>query len=115
MSSTTPQSDVSGIRTPDGSLLLDGDNFTEVAIVNTSTWTKEEPLAGQQGNFMEDIHISPNGEFVATSGFDGESWVWDLETRSVVRKWAVDGCIRLVAYLDDDSLLIVPDRAPCPR
>lgn len=52
---------------------------------------------------------SPNSRFVATAGFDGESWVWDLEERKVVRRWATPGQpIVSVEFLDDEALAIAP-------
>lgn len=95
--------------TPDGSTLLAGDNLHDVMVIDTATWTIGEPLSGQQGNFMNDIDVSPGGRFVATAGFDGETWVWDLQTRKVVRKWAsLGGRIESVEFLDEETLLVIP-------
>lgn len=95
--------------TPDGSLLLAGDNLTHVRVIDTETWTAGDPLVGQQGNFMRDLTVSPNSRYVATAGFDGESWVWDLADRRVVRKWATPGqAIVSVEFLDDETLVIAP-------
>lgn len=81
-------------------------NKSELAVVwNCSNWKKVSEMA--YDNTIEAGAFSPDGELVATGGFDGIVKVWRASTGVPVARFDLFGMIRDLTFTPDNRTLIV--------
>jgi WD40 repeat protein len=102
--------------TPDSARLAVVDAAANLVLVDVDLWEVTAVLAGQQGGGLRDIDISPNGRLAVTADQTGEAWVWDLETKSVVRRLEFPsagsaGGLFNVEFVDDQTVLVSGESA----
>lgn len=69
----------------------------------------KKPLADLKGHkgIVEGIAYSPNGKFIATTGWDKTIKIWSTDSNKLVHSFkAHDGAVRCIAYSRDGNMLI---------
>lgn len=92
---------------PDGSFLAAGTgNAQSLLVYDAETW--EFDNLGSQGSWVVSTAVSPDSSRVATVTEDGQIWIWDVASMSVVQKLSLPtppDVFRAV-FLDDETILV---------
>lgn len=92
---------------PDGSYLAAGAAVTESLFVyDTETWELSD--LGPQGDWIFSTSVSPDSSRVATVTNNGQIWIWDVASGSVVQKlsFAAPPDLWKAVFLDNNTLLV---------
>ena len=90
----------------DGSVFVAGDLMGHLNYFDTSDWTQIASVDAH-GGFIEEVVTSPDGTLVATVGTDAVR-VWNASDQALVTELFFDQEIISVAFIDDDTLLVIP-------
>ncbi len=109
--------DVSSLAfSPDGKLLASGDELAQIVLWNVATGQPlGPPLRGHQVllpgtiyNLVSDLVFSPNGALLASSGFDGQTILWNVASQTVVHSFpGIFAQLRQAAFSPDGRYLAV--------
>ncbi len=92
---------------PNGSYLIASTLGHTLELYDTSAGQHLGTLGPQAGPVV-DVAVSPDSRLIATASDDGESWIWDVNTRTVRQRLAFPVQQRLinVEFLDDQAILL---------
>ncbi|KAH8704239.1 chromosome segregation protein [Talaromyces proteolyticus] len=72
---------------PGGTAIALAQANRDIAIFSTSDWTPQKPFTGGHNGEITAIAWSPNGELLATAGFDGQILLWETNTQKILKRY----------------------------
>ncbi len=93
-----------------GKNLVAIDWLSEISFYEPTSLTLLASLRGHQGGSISDLDIDPSGTWAATAGNDGETWIWDIMERRMVRRLPLGPEAHQSArFLDEQTILIASE------
>lgn len=89
---------------PDGTAFATAEATRETSIFSTTEWKKEKTFSGGHNGNITALSWSPNGALLATTGADGQVFLWETKTQQVLHSYDFANVINFAWHPTNNSV-----------